>query len=455
MARLLRATAPEQEAHLDLLADVVAEAIDRPGLDTGRQKMPGVFVAELRELAAPAYAPFIARLLKDDRFDPLNSELLGVLAQCGGELAATEAAQHYGGTFSQQLEPPAPPYKVLSEGWIDPEYIDEWIKNAGFWAEADAESGGRYVALLGTGLLTDRDIFLGVDADSDELFEKLLPTGLQDMFYSHTHPGGPYGPEPLGALKLDFEAGEFTIQHHQPLYGAADEYGYRRLNMDQTTRLATTLSLDELQRDSDGDGLTDIYESLLLTNPNSADTDGDGLTDDADSCPLADPAQMGQVERGVARALALMFSDGYDREWWQADQTQLPLQARYVLVHGCGPIAFSGNSATYSICLTEAAQRRKYGEMLNGYPGMHDITVRWMHRDMSPEEMFAAYYYGEVDDVQNYAQEMKTWSDYGYQQLGDADCVVTVDYWLSGFRIDMVEIEGEYYPINCNMTWIS
>lgn len=40
-----------------------------------------------------------------------------------------------------------------------------------------------------------------------------------------------------------------------------------------------------IDRDSDGDGLTDLAEERLITDPQSADTDGDGLPDGSDSLP--------------------------------------------------------------------------------------------------------------------------------------------------------------------------
>jgi len=41
----------------------------------------------------------------------------------------------------------------------------------------------------------------------------------------------------------------------------------------------------ELERDSDADGLTDLAEERLVTDPQSPDTDGDGLPDGNDSLP--------------------------------------------------------------------------------------------------------------------------------------------------------------------------
>jgi hypothetical protein len=49
-----------------------------------------------------------------------------------------------------------------------------------------------------------------------------------------------------------------------------------------TTSSATSSAATSL--DSDGDGLTDVQEAVLGTNPNNSDTDGDGLTDYQEVC---------------------------------------------------------------------------------------------------------------------------------------------------------------------------
>ena len=49
--------------------------------------------------------------------------------------------------------------------------------------------------------------------------------------------------------------------------------------------LLLTLDLETLRKDSDGDGLTDIVEAKLRTDPNKADTDGDGIPDNLDLNP--------------------------------------------------------------------------------------------------------------------------------------------------------------------------
>ncbi|HJU39183.1 MAG TPA: hypothetical protein VJ724_06380, partial [Tahibacter sp.] len=44
-------------------------------------------------------------------------------------------------------------------------------------------------------------------------------------------------------------------------------------------------TLDDIARDSDGDGLTDLAEQQLLLDPHVADSDGDGIVDGADPLP--------------------------------------------------------------------------------------------------------------------------------------------------------------------------
>lgn len=72
----------------------------------------------------------------------------------------------------------------------------------------------------------------------------------------------------------------------------------------RTARTAKGLYLDfpwaELERDRDSDGLTDLLEERIVTDPNAADTDGDGIADGRDSLP-----QVAMVPGRTARAEAL------------------------------------------------------------------------------------------------------------------------------------------------------
>ncbi len=51
--------------------------------------------------------------------------------------------------------------------------------------------------------------------------------------------------------------------------------------------LILEFNLDAIKKDSDQDGLTDILESKLRTNPNNQDTDQDGIDDFNDNVPLS------------------------------------------------------------------------------------------------------------------------------------------------------------------------
>jgi hypothetical protein len=47
------------------------------------------------------------------------------------------------------------------------------------------------------------------------------------------------------------------------------------------------IPIEAITKDSDGDGLTDIFEERILTDPNSKDSDNDGIEDASDNQPLA------------------------------------------------------------------------------------------------------------------------------------------------------------------------
>ena len=54
----------------------------------------------------------------------------------------------------------------------------------------------------------------------------------------------------------------------------------------QTGPQTRRIVIDDVWRDTDKDGLTDIEERRIGLDPNNPDTDGDGIPDGADTCPL-------------------------------------------------------------------------------------------------------------------------------------------------------------------------
>jgi len=58
-------------------------------------------------------------------------------------------------------------------------------------------------------------------------------------------------------------------------------------------RVLVAFSWSELQHDSDGDGLSDLVEERLVTDPHNRDTDGDGIADGIDPLPQIDSVSWG------------------------------------------------------------------------------------------------------------------------------------------------------------------
>ncbi|MEA2325450.1 MAG: hypothetical protein QOE68_409 [Thermoanaerobaculia bacterium] len=72
--------------------------------------------------------------------------------------------------------------------------------------------------------------------------------------------------------------------------------------------LAVDFKWRDLERDSDGDGLTDLVEERILTDPQSADTDSDGLADGVDPLPqVAFRQSQGDAAKIVATAIEAYY----------------------------------------------------------------------------------------------------------------------------------------------------
>jgi hypothetical protein len=85
-----------------------------------------------------------------------------------------------------------------------------------------------------------------------------------------------------------------------PILEARAANGLLEVGYSGSDALATTF--DELQLDSDGDGLTDRLEGYLGLDPRAADSDGDGLPDALDFAPL------GRIRRTESSEEAAMLS---------------------------------------------------------------------------------------------------------------------------------------------------
>ncbi len=73
-----------------------------------------------------------------------------------------------------------------------------------------------------------------------------------------------------------------------------------------TKRTRTGLFLEApiatLERDTDGDGLSDLLEERLMLNPNNRDSDGDGIADGADAMPNVSDADQPSPDAAILKA---------------------------------------------------------------------------------------------------------------------------------------------------------
>ena len=97
------------------------------------------------------------------------------------------------------------------------------------------------------------------------------------------------------------------------------------------------IPIAELARDSDGDGLTDLFEERILTRPDSKDTDGDGLDDARDNQPLMPlPPELSVADQVILAMLGrdyTLFSSLFDLETRSMDLTELEPMAGWDQSH--------------------------------------------------------------------------------------------------------------------------
>jgi hypothetical protein len=142
-----------------------------------------------------------------------------------------------------------------------------------------------------------------------------------------SHDGGKTWGKPLYLALQQYEPYDVVSESHLPLLRgrtlqievevkevdpASVMFPPVALRAKRTARdLYITLSLDDIERDSDGDGLTDLLEEKLHTNPFDADTDHDGLSDADDPLPQVSAVAPMIADSEVVR-LALQAIFGYD-----------------------------------------------------------------------------------------------------------------------------------------------
>lgn len=464
---------PDQASHWDALLAAAMYLRTHKSEDQYGMDAIDLLWGMLRENAQPAYTPQVIRWFHDPSLASIRNALAGSLAACGGPLAKTQLDAYYAELdITQHKAPQAGALVNQPEiaGIVDPTRYDDLYVASGLWAEANSGNGVKYALFPAAGLISDRDLYVAIDSQGDGVWDEVLPTGLRDMCFSHCHPGGPIGPGPKGMLEFKVEQDVLKIMHHQPVYEMVtyDEGPdqWEREELTGADRVETTVKMADLRLDSDADGLTDVLEKLLFLDSATADTDGDGVADDLDVAPRANPAQMGKLERGIARALRFFVTGNEDSSWWLGSLERTgyervragqPWSARYILARECGPISFSGGINTFGICLNTKEQRAAYATALKGYPSMSALEIGWSTPNMDAIQAWKCSVYSDSfpgPDATESGNYMYA-NDWKQSATRNADMIVNIEFWLSGYVVAMIEIDGEYYPREMFMTWIS
>jgi hypothetical protein len=172
-----------------------------------------------------------------------------------------------------------------------------------------------------------------------------------------------------------------------------------------------------LRKDSDGDGLTDIVERRLGTNPHKRDTDGDGVPDSVDPCPNGPVRALGDDEKIVAACIEARF---FEEDWGTP-----------ALVNAAGVKPFK----------------------VFGYRG---LTI-W---DEGPaQKELASVYSGGVNIVTVYSEDRNSKSciDYAPDHKSAHTMIRRYSGGLNGegWDVDLVKIGNEWYVVSLKMKYIS
>ncbi|MCC7479774.1 hypothetical protein IT575_15135 [bacterium] len=441
----------------------------------------------LEELHDPQHAKKLMEWIGNEQLQPARGRCLGLLANLGNTEAGDFLMKYYDGLAIQKLDPRKPPYRLQP---ASPYGGDAWQADSippTPPAQAALAQGGTATAFVADGLASERAIYIGLDQDSDSAFEQILATGCSDVYFMHTHPGGVARDAKGAALGLSVSGDSFTLSYNKARietrsYGEGPARQSYRL-VSGGDPLSSRLELTQLRLDSDSDGLTDLLEAQLMLDPQQKDSDGDGLSDAEDACPNVNPASMGKLERGVARALAFFFqTDPQGEAWWRMHVQNLPWSARYISVSGMGPVSYGGVAGAFGICLKDEPALSAYQDLLQGYNPFTLLEIGYQESlpQMAnaeglnalsgppaalPSHMYEAPEGGAQPDGSEAAAEAAAGAAGSPESAGTAPqpseglpgdrSVLWFNLSLNGFMIQMVEIDGELYPVRQDMTWIS
>ncbi|MCB1188528.1 hypothetical protein KDL29_15310 [bacterium] len=471
--QLLNGTAGTDAVHMDALALANFYMHQSENMNASRQEFGSYgsvtsgLLRVLQNLNSEASLPSLLRWQEMPLFAGQLIELREAISNCGAAGASYLAANDEFGYSGLHVQAPGF-YPVREDNFELYGGGDRHVSIPG-WAEVHSGTPDRIAVFTSPGLYDDRDIYIGFDPVEGQGFRHVLPTGLVDRV---SHWNSNLAPTAWLSLR-DAGDGGLTVLHNR-LKPDADLEQYPIVDP-VLDYVEIPLSLEDVQRDSDGDGLTDIAERLLLLDPANPDCDDDGIPDGSDCTPNADAAAMGPVERGIARALAMYWPEdgsGSNHDWVASVETGSPWQARYFTVYNSGPVAFARSAGEYSICLDGSSNERLNNGDANRWEWPENsITMEWIDRRADPIEGYKRsrmyqYYIDEgreftEDELREKAESWQQYAGFYYydpeRESDEAgpDAVLDLDFPYHGEVILFRLVDGEYWPYHKRGTWVS
>lgn len=256
---------------------------------------------------------------------------LGVLGTPEG-LAAIRRIENN----ARQVVPVAPrstPGDFIHPGW---HFSDSELRPI---AQAKASTGITY-ALIVSSLMGDLDLFLITSRTPDDPSSWSRPLLVPNTLYR-----GIKDPKLTanGADELVFSFVQEAPPPRALMEGTVDP-GPKAPAVGPQER---KLSIKEIEKDSDGDGWTDVEEQRLGLDPKNKDTDGDGIPDGQDVCPnfsLRDEDKNDEEIKIFQKAIFATFGLGGSRHLLLAGA-----DSKRVHVWGyAGPVIYGQNVKTWS-----------------------------------------------------------------------------------------------------------